>query len=149
VRLWTIVRLLFWFRFFESGRSFGRKVRVQQFGCVKDFVLASASESLLSRSRAATGKACFDFDLGKIVPSRHQPSKQQEQKLRVVIEQILRTYKKVWQQQLIWIWEIFVRLLKVCRTFAIGCVKNLFCHRRSRQQQQQRGDFVLIWTIDN
>jgi hypothetical protein len=43
-----------------------------------------------------------------------------------------------------------LELLNVCRTFAIGCVKSLFCHRRSgQQQQQQRGDFVLIWTVDN
>jgi hypothetical protein len=54
-------------------------VRVQQFVRVKDFALASAGQSLLDRSRAATGKACFDFDLGKIVPSRvvinHQNNK--------------------------------------------------------------------------
>jgi hypothetical protein len=32
----------------------------------------------------------------------------------------------VWKQQLIWIWEIFVRLLKVCRTFAIW-LRQEFC----------------------
>jgi hypothetical protein len=66
-------------------------VRVQQFGRVKDFVLASASESSLSRSRATTGKVCFDFDLGKIVPGRHQQSKQQEQELLVVLAWIKTT----------------------------------------------------------
>jgi hypothetical protein len=74
---------------------------VQQFGRVEDFALASAGESSLSRSRATTGKVCFDFDLGKIGPGRHQRSKQQEQELQVVIAQIKTTTK--WQQQLIWI----------------------------------------------
>jgi hypothetical protein len=102
--------------------------------------------------------------LGKIVPSRHQQSKQQEQKLRVVIEQILRTYTKVWQQQLIWIWEIFVRLLQVCRTFAIWSRQEFIISDQNKDnqvcldldfscgsslhgsKQQQQDEFVLILT---
>jgi hypothetical protein len=97
--------------------------------------------------------------------SRHQQSKQQEQKLRVVIAQILRTYTKVWQQQLIWIWKEVVRLLRVCRTFAIWSRREFVISDQNKDnqvcfdldfscesslhgsKQQQQDEFVLILTL--